>query len=164
MGEIRLTDVESPRWMTDEHDVCGGPGTVVAGAAVGVLGTFVLIGAADDGIVAVAEPGATDGGGEADSARGVVDGTASAVVDDPATSEEETGDGVLPAFSVSPPHAPTTTENANTTAVRAPRAGLLRPILRFIRTGWHSRIVRPDHRSNRFVDRRADAAKLGFVE
>ena len=34
-GEIRLTDVESPRWITDVHEVRGGPGTVVGGMVVG---------------------------------------------------------------------------------------------------------------------------------
>src|ERR1700752_1858879 len=34
-GEIRLTDVESPRWITDVHGVRGGPGTVMGGTVVG---------------------------------------------------------------------------------------------------------------------------------
>ena len=49
-GEIRLTDVESPRWITDVHEVRGGPGTVVGGTVVGgavvggVVGASVLAG------------------------------------------------------------------------------------------------------------------------
>ena len=58
-GEIRLTDVESPRWMTDAQDVRGGPGTVVGGAVVGTVGDEVVGG----GVVAGSVVGVAVGGG-----------------------------------------------------------------------------------------------------